>query len=197
MNDLVKAGAQVLKKEHVELRRRPLLTPVWLTVWAGLAVIALLAWFIASLGTTTVVVVRHAEKELGTIEDAPLSQAGEQRAEMLSRMFGERDAPGRIEVIFATDTRRSQRTAAPLAERLGIEVTTVDANDVEGLVHRIRNSSRGRRVLVVGHSNTVPEIVSALTGGVRVPAIAESDYSAIYVVTLPTLGPASVLRLSY
>lgn len=187
----------MLKKEHVELRRRPLLTPVWLTVWGALAAIALLAWFVTSLGTTTVVVVRHAEKELGTIDDAPLSQAGEQRAQTLSRLFGEREGPGRIDAIFATDTRRSQRTAAPLAERLGIEVTTVAADDVEGLIRHIRDSSRGRRVLVVGHSNTVPEIVRGLTGGVDVAAIAENDYSAIYVVTLPTLGPASVLRLSY
>ncbi len=186
-----------MKKEHTELRRRPLLTPVWLTAIAALALVSLVAWFLASLSTTTVVVVRHAEKELGTIDDPPLSQAGEQRAQLLSRMFGERDGPGRIDAIFASDTRRSQRTAAPLAGRLGITVTTVDAGDVDGLAHRLRDSFRGKRVLVVGHSNTVPEIVRVLSGGIRVPAMNENDYSAMYIVTLTTLGPTSVLRLTY
>ena len=106
-----------MKKEHTELRRRPLLTPVWLTAIAGVVLVAIAAWFFLSLTTTTVVVVRHAEKELGTIEDPPLSQAGEQRAQLLARMFGERDARVRIDAIIVSDTRRAQRTAAPLADR--------------------------------------------------------------------------------
>ncbi len=186
-----------MKKEHTELRRRPLLTPVWLTAMAGLLLITLVAWFLSSLSTTTVVVVRHAEKELGTIDDPPLSQAGEQRAQLLSRLFGERDGPGRIDAIYASDSRRSQRTAAPLADRLGIAVTTVEGEDTEGLVRQIRDSHRGQRVLIVGHSNTVPEIVRLLVGGMAVPPISDDDYSRMYIITLPTLGPASVLRVTY
>jgi phosphohistidine phosphatase SixA len=186
-----------MKKEYTELRRRPLLTPVWLMAIAGVVLIAVVAWFLSSLSTTTVVIVRHAEKELGTIEDPPLSQAGEQRAQLLARMFGERETVGRIDAIFASDTRRSQRTAAPLADRLGVAITTVDAKDVEGLARRIRQSHRGQRVLVIGHSNTVPEIVRALDGGASVPPIGDDDYSQMYVVTIPTLGPTSVLHMNY
>jgi phosphohistidine phosphatase SixA len=185
-----------MKKEHTELRRRPLLTPVWLTAMAAVFGIVVVAWFLSSLSTTTVVIVRHAEKELGTIEDPPLSQAGEQRAQLLSRMFGEKTGPGRIDAIFASDTRRAQRTAAPLADRLGIAVTTVDAKDTKGLARRIRQGYRGERVLVDGHSNTVPEIVKALSG-TSVPEIADDDYSQIYIITVPVFGPASVLRMSY
>jgi broad specificity phosphatase PhoE len=185
-----------MKKEHTELRRRPLLTPVWLTALAALVVVVLGAWFLASLSTTTVVIVRHAEKELGTIEDPPLSQAGEQRAQLLARLFGERDGRGRVNAIIASDTRRAQRTAAPLADRLGIAVTTVAATDYDELMRSIR-AHRGDRILVVGHSNTVPGIVQSLTGGAPIPPIADDDYSQIYVVTMPTLGPASVLRMSY
>jgi broad specificity phosphatase PhoE len=185
-----------MKKEHTELRRRPLLTPVWLTAIAALVVVVIAAWFLSSLNTTTVVVVRHAEKELGTIEDPPLSQAGEQRAQLLARMLGERDGRGRINAIIASETRRAQRTAAPLAERLGIAVTTVDARDLDELVRRI-HANRGGRILVVGHSNTVPEIVHRLVGGDPLPPIADDDYSLMYVITLPTLGPASLLRVSY
>jgi broad specificity phosphatase PhoE len=185
-----------MKKEHTELRRRPLLTPVWLTAMAALLAVVVIAWFLSSLATTTAVIVRHAEKELGTIEDPPLSQAGEQRAQLLARMFGEKSGAGRIDAIFASETRRSQSTAAPLADRLGIAVTTVDGNDIEGLARRIRHAHRGQHVLVVGHSNTVPEIVEALSGR-SVPPITDDDYSQLYVVAVPMFGPASVLHLRY
>jgi broad specificity phosphatase PhoE len=111
-------------------------------------------------------------------------------------MLGERDGRGRINAIIASETRRAQRTAAPLAERLGIAVTTVDARDLDELVRRI-HANRGGRILVVGHSNTVPEIVHRLVGGDPLPPIADDDYSLMYVITLPTLGPASLLRVSY
>jgi len=187
-----------MKKEHTELRRRPLLTPVWLTAIAALAVLSMSAWFWSSLSTTTVVVLRHAEKELGTIDDPPLSQAGEQRAQLLARMFGDREGPGRIAAIFASDTRRAQLTVAPLAARLGIDVSAMkDAKDVEGLARTIRTSHRGQKVLVVGHSNTVPDIVHALSRDSRVPAMPEDEYSTIYIVTVPTLSPAAVLKLTY
>lgn len=187
-----------MKKEHTELRRRPLLTPVWLMAIAALGAVSMGAWFVASLTTTTVVVVRHAEKELSTIDDPPLSQAGEQRAQLLARMFGDPEASGRITAIFASNTLRSQLTAAPLAARLRITVTTMeDAKDATGLVRTIRGSYRGQRVLVVGHSNTVPEIVHGVSRTIRVPPLADDDYSTIYIVTVPTLSPASVLRLNY
>ena len=195
---IIGAAAQerTMKKEHTELRRRPLLTPVWLTAIAGVVLVAIAAWFLVSLTTTTVVVVRHAEKELSTIEDPPLSQAGEQRAQLLARMLGERNGRARIDAIIASDTRRAQRTAAPLADRLGIAVTTVEAKDYDRLISEVR-AHRGGRILIVGHSNTVPEIVHRLAGGDPVPPIAEDDYSQLYIVTMPTLGPASMLRLSY
>jgi broad specificity phosphatase PhoE len=187
-----------MKKEYTELRRRPLLTPIWLTALAALAVLGMAAWFWSSLSTTTVVVVRHAEKELGTIDDPPLSQVGEQRAQLLARMFGEREGPGRITAIYASDTRRAQLTAAPLAARLGIAVSTMkSADDFEGIARTIRSRHRGQRVLIIGHSNTVPGIVGAVSRNNSVPMMADDDYSTIYVVSVPTLGPASLLKLAY
>ncbi|HKE44226.1 MAG TPA: phosphoglycerate mutase family protein [Steroidobacteraceae bacterium] len=186
-----------MKKEHAELRRRPLLTPLWLTALAGLVVLVLASWFLLSMTTTTVIVVRHAEKELSTIDDPPLSQVGEQRAEVLARMFGNRDGAGRIAAVFASDTRRAQRTAEPLAARLGIAVKTLPAADVSGLLREIRTSYRGRNVFVVGHSNTVPEIVRRLSRDPTIPPMADSEYGTMYVVTIPTLGRAAVLRINY
>ena len=186
-----------MKKEHAELRRRPLLTPIWLSALVAIVLLAVLAVFVASMTTTTVVLVRHAEKELGTIEDPPLTAAGEQRAQVLARLFGERESAGRIAGIFASDTRRAQRTAAPLAERLGLQVITTRGDDYDAIIGRIRRDFRGRAVLVVGHSNTVPALVRRLARRDDIAEIPDLDYGTLYVVTVPTLGRPSVLRMSY
>ncbi len=185
----------LMKKEHRELRRRPLLTPLWLSAVMGIAAVAAVVWFIAGMTTTTVVVVRHAEKELGSIEDPPLSTVGEQRAQLLARLFGERSGPGSLAAVFSTSTRRTQSTAAPLAARLGLAVSV--ESDTDKLLQQIRRQYRGKNVLVVGHSNTVPDIVGRLSHRDDIPDMSELKYSTIYVVTIPSLGRPSVLRLSY
>ena len=94
-----------------------------------------------------------------------------------------------IKAVFATDTRRAQQTGAPLAARLGMEVTTYDPDDTPSLVKAI--AAAGGPVLVVGHSNTVPDLVAAF-GGAKPPAIADDEYETIYVVEAQ---PATVARL--
>jgi broad specificity phosphatase PhoE len=174
--------------------RRPFLAPIWLTFAAVLvAATAALAVY-RSATTTTVVVVRHAEKQLGTIDDPPLSPEGEARAERLARLLGDASF-GAVTAILVTDTRRSQQTAAPLAKRLRLQPQVVAATDVEEMLEHVREH-RGSRVLVVGHSNTVPDIVGRLAGE-KVPPIADGDYDDLYVVSTPTFGPASVLRLTF
>jgi broad specificity phosphatase PhoE len=167
---------------------------MWLLFFLLLA-----AAFVAyrSATTTTVVLIRHAEKELVTIDDPPLSAAGERRAERLAQMFGDIRGPGRIEGIYVTATRRAQQTAMPLAMRLGAKPTVLSAPvDLGAVASRVLSEHRGGRALIVGHSNTVPELVHDLSGQ-TVPAIGEDEYDNIYVITVPTFGKASVLRLKY
>jgi broad specificity phosphatase PhoE len=157
--------------------------------------IALFAY--RSATTTTVILVRHAEKELVTIEDPPLAAAGEHRAEQLAQMFGTPGGLGHIEGIYVTNTRRTQQTAAPLAARLGIRASVLPASTSSASVaSQVLREHRGGRALIVGHSNTVPEIVKALSGE-DVPPIADDEYDNVYVVSVPTFGRANVLRLKY
>ena len=79
--------------------------------------------------TTTVVLVRHGEKELVTIDNPPLASAGERRAERLAQIFGTAKGVGRIEGLYVTDTRRTQQTIMPLAARLGLTATIMPAAD--------------------------------------------------------------------
>ncbi|MBV8397987.1 MAG: histidine phosphatase family protein, partial [Acetobacteraceae bacterium] len=90
--------------------RRPFLLPVWLSFAAafGLFVAALVAFLIYRSATTTTVVVlaRHVEKDVSSIQDPPLSPEGEQRAERLAQMFGRGKGVGRIDAIYVSDARR-------------------------------------------------------------------------------------------
>src|SRR5216110_905336 len=120
-------------------RRRTFLAPLWL-VWLlvmGVIVMigaAFLNW--RSATSTTVVLVRHAEKELGAISDAPLSPEGERRADRLANMFGDNQKFGRLQKIYVSNTRRAQQTALRLSQRLGIVSEVVDAKTGSGELAR-------------------------------------------------------------
>ena len=189
-----------MKSERANLQRRPFLIPIWLTGIAAFAIISLAmftvwVWFTAN--STTIVVIRHAEKEAGVSVDPPLSSAGEARAAQLARMLGNIKGAGRIDAIYISPTLRSRLTAAPLATRLAIVPIEAPADDPKGLARRVLRENSGRRVLVIGHIDTVPEIVSTLTGRSDVSSLDEQDFSQMYIVTVPRIGHANLLRMSY
>jgi broad specificity phosphatase PhoE len=177
-------------------RRRPFLAPIWLPALAGLLVVALGIYAYSCVSTTTIVVVRHAEKALGTIDDPPLAPEGEQRSERLALLFGERSAAGHLDAIYVTDTRRTQQTAAPLAARLHLVPVVLPAADISGAAARILKENRGGTILVVGHSNTLPELVRELSGKFIEP-IPDDDYGEIYVLSVPRFGKTTLLRMKY
>jgi phosphohistidine phosphatase SixA len=92
---------------------------------------------------------------------------------------------------------RSRLTAAPLAARLGISATVAPADDPRGLARRALHEHAGGRVLIVGHADTVPRIVAALSGNPKIPEIGEQEYGTMYIVTVPRIGRANLLRLNY
>ena len=189
-----------MERHPVTFRRRPFLTPVWLTVLAALVAfgfVASVAWIWATAGSTTVIVIRHAEKDQSVSVDPPLSQAGQARAQLLARMFGDAKDFGNIEAIYVSPALRNRLTAAPLAARLGLNETVVPADDPRGLARRALHEHRGGRVLIVGHIDTVPQIVAALSGNARIPEIADQEYGTMYIVTVPRIGHPNVLRLNY
>jgi broad specificity phosphatase PhoE len=118
-------------------------------------------------------VMRHLQKAEG--QDPALSEEGARNAQLLAARF----AGDRPTAIYASTTRRARETAAPLAARLGLAVKEYDPRDTPGLVARARAETG--TVLIVGHSNTVPEIVAQL-GGARPADLAESDYGDIFRV---------------
>jgi broad specificity phosphatase PhoE len=189
-----------MKKDHVSFQRRPFLMPIWLTVAAAAVILSFpifAVWVWATAGSTTVIVIRHAEKDLSVVGDPPLNQAGEARAALLAQMFGDAKVVGHVDAIYVSPALRNRLTAAPLAARLGITATVAPADDPKALARRVLHEHDGGRVLIVGHSDTVPGIVAALSGDKNIPEIATQEYGTMYIVTVPRFGHTNLLRLSY
>jgi broad specificity phosphatase PhoE len=189
-----------MRNDHASFQRRPFLTPIWLTALAAvlaLGVLIFAAWLWGTAGSTIVIVIRHAEKDLQvSATDPPLTPAGQARAELLAQMFGDLHALGHVDAIYVSPFLRNRLTAAPLAARLGIPATVAPADDPRGLARRALREHSGGRVLIVGHTDTVPEIVAALSG-MTIPEIGDAEYGTLYIVTVPRIGHANLLRLHY
>lgn len=142
-----------------------------LTILAAALVAAATAQ--AAIAASTVYVMRHLQKAEGN--DPPLSAEGTANAQILA----DRLATSGIKAIFATPTERAMQTGEPLAKQLGIAITSYDPHDPAALVKAA--SAVSGAVLIVGHSNTVPDIVGRF-GGTAVP-LTEQDYGTVFVVT--------------
>ncbi len=142
---------------------------------------------------TTVVLVRHAEKVLG-VDDPPLTEDGKRRAYKLVHVLGGLE----VDTIFSTPYKRTWATAKPLAKALGQEIveTPVTSTYVEDLARRIRDEHAGDVVVVVAHSNTVPETIHAL-GVAEAPAIPDDDYDNLFVVTFSKSSEPRLLALRF
>lgn len=147
----------------------------------------------AALAPVTAYVVRHAEAEQNDSRDPVLTQAGVVRANALrDRLRG-----AGIDAIFSTAYIRTRETAAPLAAALDLPVQIYDARDPATLVQDLYANHRGRRVLIVGHSNTVPAVIEAL-GGTRPADLGHTEHDPLFRVEARGTGlPAKVTRLRY
>lgn len=142
---------------------------------------------------TTVIIVRHAEKNIEPENPDPdLSPAGQTRAQEIARML----ADSGVQAIYATQYKRTQQTVGPLASRLSLPITSVDAKQSADLTRRILSNNRGQTVFIAGHNNTVPEIVNMLSGE-NYPQIPESEYDNMFIVTIYRFGKAKVLKVKY
>lgn len=143
----------------------------------------------------TIYIVRHAEKEAvpadadeATRKDPPLSQAGKLRALALPD-----DLPvEQLDAVYVTRTKRSHDTASAVLAVTGLEPIAYPPQDTAGLVERLRGR-RGQHVLIVGHSNTIPELLAAL-GVTPEISIPEDQYGDMWVVELREEGASLELR---
>ncbi len=141
----------------------------------------------------TFIVVRHAEKGSEDPRDPSLSAAGRLRADALVENLGGQP----LAAAYASAFKRTQQTAQPSARASGIEVTTYDAaQPAAEFASQLRAKHAHGTVLVVGHSNTVPDIVAALCACAVAP-LADDDYGDLYAVRLDGAGGATLDQRTY
>ncbi|MEO0580456.1 MAG: histidine phosphatase family protein, partial [Pseudomonadota bacterium] len=175
---------------QTRIRKRVITIGLYLVILVGLA------WFFESQSTTTIIFVRHAEKET-TGEDPGLTEAGKARARELNRIMQIVDVDRSVDEVFSTQFRRTQETVRPLAVSLGKDVHPYDASDTVGVLETILSEHRGKISLVAAHSNTIRPMIEELGGSKLLPDIEENEYDNIYVVVIPWFGKVKTLRFTY
>lgn len=171
-------------------RRRNQIIIIYTAIAVGLA------WFFESQATTTIIFVRHAEKAAAT-DDPPLSHAGRRRVDELTRQLANADVVAGVDAIFSTPFTRTQETVKPLADALELPINIYDASDTEDVLEKILKDHKGKVILVVGHSNTVPVLIANLGASKNVPEIHEDEYDNIYIISIPWFGKTKTIRLRY
>ena len=156
-----------------------------------------LAWFFESQATTTMIFVRHAEKALIPVGDPGLSPEGHVRAAELARQLVDADVVAGIDAIYSTPYRRTIETAQPIADALGLVINQYDPHDNEAVLAKILRNHKGKIILVVGHSNTLPTLIADLGASKKVPPIAELEYDNIYLISIPWFGKTKTIRLRF
>ena len=124
----------------------------------------------------TIYLVRHAEYDKAG--DGSLSLIGRTRAEILAQEL----AGAGLTAIYSTDYPRTQQTAGPISDLTGLPVYTYDAYDLEAFATKLRYSDGV--ILVVGHSNTTPELVAHLDGDPGPPINEAEEFDRIYILSV-------------
>ena len=143
--------------------------------------LALLAPCAAMAEPSAIYLVRHGEK-MSEHGDPDLSPAGRTRAQHIATLLHRTGISG----IFSTPTNRTRQTAGPLAQTTGLAVQVYDPKQPKALVEKVKGLTGA--VLVVGHSNTLTELVR-LFGGAPGADIGDNEYDRLYQLT-PGVGGA-------
>jgi len=124
-------------------------------------------------------IVRHAEKAIVDSSvrssDVPLSEQGIKRAEELKDQLRDKD----IKFIYSTNTVRTKATAQPLSDAIGIPIKIYDGGD-NNFIQSLRNADGN--VVIVGHSNTVDDLVNGLTGKPLLKDLKDDQFGDLFIV---------------
>ncbi len=145
---------------------------------------------LAEKNQLTIFLVRHAEK-VDNRRDPELSEIGKQRAAELSKTLISSD----IQFIHSTDYIRTVNTAKPTAQLFDLEIEIYNPDNLKSFARKLKKSS-GRH-LVVGHSNTTPELVELLGGNPGSPIVEDNEYDRLYILTFDKKGKVNTVLLRY
>ena len=158
----------------------------------SLAVALALVLALSFPATADVFIVRHAEKKNPKDAQSTLSAAGFKRAEDLRRVLSSVD----LKAVYLTEYERTRQTAAPAAAGHKLAPIELKSDDVRGLAKLLRARPPLEDVLVVGHSDTIPDLLHELGVSTRA-AIGSGDYDNLFIVSLRATGEPGFHWLHY
>jgi phosphohistidine phosphatase SixA len=139
---------------------------------------------------TTVVVLRHAERQSLLDADSPLTEAGLRRAQALAPLLAGFQ-PG---TLYTSDLKRTQQTLAPLAAKLGLAPLARPKDGSEALAAEILRERRGQTVIVCWHHDLVKKLVRGLGVKGPLPYWSLDTYDRLWIVTVPAQGDARLVE---
>lgn len=130
----------------------------------------------------SVFLIRHAERAEG--ENPPITEAGRERAFRWAEML----SGAGITKVFTSEARRTRETGAIIAEALGVEVEALPTGNTQALLDMMERDHGEDRVLAVGHTETIPGILTAL-GVFDLVSMPKDDYARLFVVVTGSADP--------
>jgi len=129
--------------------------------------------------TTVYYLIRHAEKDRTTpSKDPVLNEKGLERANNWAKIFEE----VKFDLIYSTDYKRTQQTALPTASEKNLVIQNYDPDHLYNQI--FKRKTKGKTVLVVGHSNTTPVFVNTILGEKKYEQIDDKDNGKLFIVTV-------------
>lgn len=146
-------------------------------------------------GITTIYIVRHAEKDVSDPrnQDPDLSAEGRERAEALAAKL----KGIKLDAAFATKYKRTAQTANNSLKNSNIKIQTYDAHDFRGIAELVKTKHSGQKVLIVGHSNTVLELIEAFGVSRPLVALSDDDYDFFFELRMDQKGKAELKTQHY
>ncbi len=134
---------------------------------------------------TQIYILRHTEKANITSEDPVLSEQGIERAKYWKKVLQHTD----FDKVFTTDFKRNIQTADIISKERTIQPDLYHPMSFDVL--KFINQIRGQKVLVIGHSNTIPDMVNRLLGETKYPPMSHENYNILYLVSISKSGETS------
>ena len=136
---------------------------------------------------TTYYFIRHAEKDRSdpANKDPNLLQKGVFRAARWSYILEH----AKFDAVYSSDYNRTRQTALPTAEKNNVEIIIYDPSDLYN--EEFIKNTKGKTVLIVGHSNSTPTFVNAIIGKEKYKHIDDSNNANLYIVTISGSGEIS------
>ncbi|QTD37631.1 histidine phosphatase family protein [Polaribacter batillariae] len=130
--------------------------------------------------TTTYYLIRHSEKDRSdtTNRNPNLNKNGQQRAKKWAAYFKDIH----LDAVYSTNYNRTMQTATPTAESKNLEIKNYDPRDMFNTA--FKKETKGKTVLVVGHSNTTPAFVNKILGEKKYEDLDDNNNATLFTVII-------------